>query len=92
MKLTKLQEHHLESIQWLISDQRATGKTFLLAWAFIQEALHNQRRRIRVFDHFLTKVSTERLIYQIRAITSSEYPKCRFAFYSNEIMYLGEEL
>ena len=91
MKLTKLQEHHLESIQWLISDQRATGKTFLLAWAFIQKALHNRDKGIRIFDHFPERKSDLRLISQIHAIIISEYPQYRFAIYSDEIVYKGVE-
>jgi hypothetical protein len=54
--LTETQESHLESLKWLISDDRhrAEGRTFLLAMAFISKALDHPGRRVYVFDHWHT--------------------------------------
>lgn len=51
-KLTKLQKQHLSSLEWLIDDSRAAGKTFLLAVVFIKKALEYRERWIYPFDHF----------------------------------------
>ena len=71
-KLTKEQSKHLESIEWLISDQRAVGKSFLLALAFIDKAVNNRGMLIRVFDHFPERQATIRLLCTIENIISQD--------------------
>jgi hypothetical protein len=51
IQLTEQQEKYLEAIEWLISDTPATGKTFLLAIAFIKKAIKFKREWVKVFDH-----------------------------------------
>jgi len=54
IELSKLQKKNLPAIEWLISDDRkdrCSGRSFLLAVAFIKKAMQNPGRRVRVFDH-----------------------------------------
>jgi hypothetical protein len=50
--LTPAQLAHLPSLRWLLADgHRRSGRTFLLAWAFIDKALEHPSRDVQVFDH-----------------------------------------
>jgi len=71
LELTPLQKKHLPAIEWLISDSRAEGKTFLLAFAFFQKALNNKGRWIRVFDHFPDERAKENLLKTISYIVAN---------------------
>lgn len=52
LTLTKKQTAYFEAISWLVSDERASGRTTLLALAFIDKAIKNAGQYIDVFDHF----------------------------------------
>lgn len=51
LKLTKEQLQHLKSLNWLIDGPRATGRTTVLAHAFIAKAIRHPGEYVRVFDH-----------------------------------------
>ena len=62
------QEKYWEGVQWLARNgMRASGRTHLLALAFIQEAIYNGHP-IYIWDHYqpLTVRSTRFLIYEIK--------------------------
>jgi hypothetical protein len=71
MRLTQKQKEFLPAIRWLISDtlhDRATGRSLLLAYAFIQEAMKNSGRNIPIWNHhpeFQSRVTMSRIIYQL---------------------------
>lgn len=54
-KLTKEQKKHLKSIQWLLSSKpkdRRSGRSMLLAYVYILEALNQKEyRKIEIIDH-----------------------------------------
>lgn len=73
VKLTELQQKHLASIEWLVSDNRAEGKTFLLAVAFIRKALNNLGQWVYIFDHFAEhKGGTDNLMFLIRTVLAKD--------------------
>ena len=50
-ELTKEQKKHIKSIDWLFSeDRRREGRTFLLAYIYIKNALEG--RTITIIDHY----------------------------------------
>jgi hypothetical protein len=51
IKLTKEQNKHYESIKWLFSGARGSGRTTLLAYALIENVLEARCQR-RIFDHY----------------------------------------
>lgn len=50
--LSKEQTKHVDSIRWLLSEQRASGRTFLLAYCFVEYALMNPGVWVHPWDHF----------------------------------------
>jgi hypothetical protein len=48
--LSDLQKTRFEGISWMLSGSRASGRTFVLALAFIKKSLV-ERSRVMVFDH-----------------------------------------
>jgi hypothetical protein len=71
-RLTKLQQKYLKAIEWLISpeDNRRSGRTTLMAIAFIKWALTHPERWIDIFDHFPTEEAKERLLIHIKKMIS----------------------
>lgn len=52
IKVTEEQKSRYEAIRWLISDDnRQEGRTYLMALAFIDKAMKNKGRPVRIFDH-----------------------------------------
>lgn len=73
IELNKDQKKYLPAIQWLISDRRATGKTYLLAVAFIMKAIENPGRQIQIFDH-IPRIRLNYLLDTIQMIVGSDNP------------------
>lgn len=73
INLTKLQVKYLPAISWLVKDgNRGQGRTFLLAVAFIQEAIETGGI-VRVFDHYPDPVSVrQNLMPLIKNIISMD--------------------
>ena len=90
-KLTDYQRKHLKTVQWLVSNERVTGRTFVLAWAFVEKAMKNKGELVRVFDHEPWRAATENLIKQIRTITTSLYPDAHFVMRVDGFTFTGVE-
>lgn len=66
--LTKLQKEYLPAIRWLLGDMSRSGRSFLLAYACIEQAKHNLYREFTARDHCATHNADERLMYDISRI------------------------
>ena len=69
--LTEYQKKHLSSIEWLISDSRkdrASGRSYVLAFAFIKKALRQKGSYVKVFDHHPYIQSNKDMVGLIRII------------------------
>ena len=64
-QLTKDQEKYLPALKWLVNSPIATGKTYLLATAFIECAVENPGKELVVFDHFPGHRNQELLLQAI---------------------------
>ena len=67
-ELTKQQTAHLRTVEWLLSDDHediATGRSTVLAVAYINKALEYPGRRIRVVDHFPAEQASRQLLSMI---------------------------
>lgn len=52
IQLTQKQAERYDTVRWLVNEgPRASGRTTLLALAFLEKAYHNQDSWVRVFDH-----------------------------------------
>lgn len=74
-KLTDNQAEQFKVLQWLISDDekdRITGRTTLLAMAFMQKALDNRGTWVTVFDHYPDRYSEDRMIHTITQLVPVE--------------------
>jgi hypothetical protein len=67
--LTEEQKKHYESIKWLISGPLATGRTTLLAWAFIEHAIDHPEEKIRIFDHYHNFMTDRYMMHAIQIYT-----------------------
>jgi len=62
------QEEFLPAIEWLISDHnRGSGKTFLLAWAYVDKAIKQWGNPVYVVDHYPAR-SQEFLMREIEKL------------------------
>jgi phage terminase large subunit len=50
-RLTKDQQEHFRSIHWLIGGGRRSGRSYVLATAFLVQAFNETGLWVRVFDH-----------------------------------------
>lgn len=54
IKLTSLQEQHINSVRWLLKDNTpytTIGRTWLLAYCFIEKAKARPGTNIAIWDH-----------------------------------------
>ena len=49
---TELQKKHIESVEWLLGENRAEGRTSLMAFVFLKKAIENIGTPIKLFDHY----------------------------------------
>jgi len=74
IKLTEFQKKHFPTIKWLVDDTRQTGKSYLLALAFVEKALEFRGVWVYVFDHYPIQQGREHLLSIVRNILGSEMP------------------
>ena len=88
----KQQEKYLEAIEWLVSGHlnRGSGRTHLLARAFVNVAVKNPRCDIPTFDHHPTLACARDIMApEIRLIAKKFYPKENFTFTQRSIRFNG---
>ena len=56
LQIHPVQEKYLDAARWFVSGARGTGRSFLLAWAFVEWALKNMGMEVYVWDHITPKV------------------------------------
>lgn len=73
IKLTKQQAEYLPAIQWLLSDEnRAAGRSFLLAYVYVLKGLQNPGKKIYVRDHFPTRQADVFLMHTVERILKTD--------------------
>jgi len=89
-KLTQDQQQKLDTLKWLISDHhndRETGRTTLLAMAFIEKAITNPGLWVRLFDHHIGGATNTILMsMRIESLIPEEL-KPAFKISNNSIMF-----
>lgn len=90
--LTQNHKAKLEVLKWLISDNKedmSSGRTTLLAIAFINKAMEHEFQFISVFDHYPSRQSHHLVLMAIENILNNQPPtiKNKFSFYQNKIKY-----
>ena len=100
--LTRMQKKYWEGIKWLIDEKpinMRTGRSLLLAVAFIYQAIERPNKKIYVFDHWLRgacSFSQQNMFWIIRSliakITDVKFAN-KFYFYLADyaIMYKEEK-
>ncbi len=79
IELTKEQKKHQQSIRWLLGEgPRCCGKTFLMAYTFLEMANRERERPIHVFDHHFHLESKKYLLDQIQIIFNNHYDTEKF--------------
>jgi hypothetical protein len=82
LELTDKQKEYLSAIEWLVDEfsslkNRATGRSFLLAYCFIQKAIKNPGVEVFIWDHGpynpRDMINMERLIKSLREQYFNEY-------------------
>lgn len=68
MELTKLQKKHLKSIQWLLGTNNGSGRTYLLAYVTIENALKRPNIPIHFCDHVHTTYGTTDILWNMHKI------------------------
>lgn len=92
IEITDEKKEYLEAIKWLVSGSLdlGTGRTFLLAWAFIDLAVSNPGRSILIFDHIpMLGCTVEIMGREIIYIARERYPKGIFKFTQRSIRFDG---
>lgn len=77
IKLSKLQQEYYPAIKWLINDgPRASGRTTLLAVAFLEKAVETPGRKILVFDHFpIVRSVRDNMLDRVKALFEIQSPE-----------------
>lgn len=91
-RLTKIQEDFLPAIEWLIDDSinsRASGRTTLMAYAFLNKAIREKGRWIKVFDHYATPKGY--IVSGIKKILIETGNKYKVKFRDNEFLIEDEK-
>ena len=89
INLTEEQKKHYESIKWLISGPLATGRTTLLAWAFIEHAVENPEESIKIYDH-IRNFMTDRYMIQTIQIYTQHSKDFKFTMMDYSFKYTGK--
>lgn len=68
--LTETQQKHLEAIEWLLdfNINIRSGRSYLMAVAFIRMAIRHPKQRVYVYDHFPGQRDKERMLDSVRRI------------------------
>lgn len=74
ISLTPEQSQHYASIRWLVRNTRGAGKSFLLAYAVLEEAIAS-KDWINVIDHWPSMQSREHTMHMVQRIYGQEYSK-----------------
>lgn len=91
--LTPLQKTRLSVLEWLIDEpgSKGTGRTHLLALAFIKIALIYPNNKIYVWDHHNFNADKKRVVRLIHHILEKDYNRLikKFNFGSDFIIFKG---
>ena len=70
LNLTKEQSKHFESVKWLLdfTTNIESGKSHVMATAFLAIAIENPREWVNVYDHFPSSITHERLLRYIEDV------------------------
>mgnify|MGYP001613742067 CR=1 FL=1 len=89
IELTTTQKKHYESIKWLLdNNNRAEGRTTLMAFVFVQLAIENPNKHIEITDHvnFNYKLTRrDEILNKIRSIIHDQEPCKKFEITLNYI-------
>ena len=86
------QEQYLKAIEWLVSlrQERGTGRSYLLAQAFVNVAVKDPGQAIPIFDHFPTSLATtEIMLPEVRLAAKRLYPLGKFTFKKRSVRFNG---
>jgi len=76
VEFTEQQAKYLEAIEWLLDndnkDYRQSGRSYLMACAFISIAIKNPNKWIRFFDHHRNLIADELMLKYIKSILASD--------------------
>jgi len=81
--LSPKQKEYLPALEWLFlgAGNRGEGRTFLMAYVFIQKALNNPGKEIKVFDHTQDGFRNDReMLWTIEFLLSKTHTT---GFYAN---------
>jgi len=82
-QLTEQQKQYLPVVEWLLDfhTNRATGRSYLMAVAFIRMALRHLGTPVRVFDHHPTLRASRHVLQIIKDILAQDeelFKRCEF--------------
>lgn len=89
LKLTKEQNEHLKTVEWLLGDDRASGRSTVMALAFITTAVKKPNNQIEVFDHKQFVRAREHMMLTLDRLTKEMGIREQFLFNNRQftIMY-----
>ena len=98
-KLTMFQNMHLPTIQYFLSDVRATGKTEILAWAYLLEAIEHPGKTYYPIDFPHEHIQNKNLLLKRIVMLAQElnlpikFHKIDISFHIDHVNpYLNEEI
>lgn len=89
------QDRYLEALEWLVSGSSnlGSGRTHLLARAFVNTAVKNPGRAVPIFDHHPTlRCTLEIMTSEVRLAAKRLYPLGMFTFMQRSIRFDGFRL
>ena len=90
--LNKEQAKYMEAVIWLTNPQiRREGKTFVLALAFIENAINNPGKAISIFDHTGTIMDRNNVRFIISELLPTKLSK-KFRLEREYIVYEPDKL
>ena len=86
-KLSDKQQEYYEAIKWLLDDEnRASGRTTLMAKVYIELAIRDRNKWIDLVDHYPSKEGRRSLFYAVKNL-AYKYNKLLFPFEFNERLF-----
>jgi len=75
-KLSKEQKKYAPAIRWLLNGSCGSGRSYLMAWIFLEMAIKNLGKPIKIFDHsflYTYEHTIDYLLQTIRQLCPREY-------------------
>jgi hypothetical protein len=90
-ELTDEQQKHLASINWLVSGAVGSGRSTVLAFAFLKKGMRHRGQPVHVFDHNTNRCNRDYVLNKVLELAADAGVKVRVNRLYHSFVVMGDE-